>query len=125
MQAVEARLRDGLTHGHAVITVAEDRSALIGYVGAGPSRDPDVLEPTGEIWSIFLDPGAQGRGVGSLLMEGALGQLAGFREVTVWSFRGNERANSFYERHGFVRDGAEKRMAEWAQVPIVRYRRAR
>ena len=108
-----------------MITVAEDRSAPLGYVAAGPSRDPDVLKPTGEIWSIFLEPGALGRGVGSLLMEGALDQLAQFDEVTVWSFRDNERANSFYERHGFVRDGAEKRMAEWAQVPTVRYRRSR
>ena len=47
----------------------------------------------------------------------------GHGEVTVWSFAANERANAFYERHGFRRDGAEKREEVWADLLEVRYRR--
>ena len=30
----------------------------------------------------------------------------GYATATVWSFTDNERANAFYERLGFTRDGA-------------------
>jgi GNAT superfamily N-acetyltransferase len=122
---VHARLRAGiLQHRDVAMILAERDETLVGYVAAGPTRDPDALTPTGEIWSIFVEPGAWGRGVGRVLMEAARDRLdsAGLGELTVWSFRDNERANAFYERHGFKRDGAEKRMAEWDYIPIVRYR---
>ena len=47
----------------------------------------------------------------------------GCTEATVWSFAANERANSFYERSGFTRDGAEKTEEVWANLIEVRYRR--
>ena len=48
---------------------------------------------------------------------------AGARLGRVWSFAANERANAFYEAHGFTRDGAERTEAAWAHVPEVRYLR--
>jgi ribosomal protein S18 acetylase RimI-like enzyme len=113
-----------LQQERTAVLVAEDGDGIVGYVAAGPSRDPDVLGPVGEIWTLFLDPHAIGRGLGTTLLEAGLEHLraVGLDEVTLWSFRGNERANRFYERQGFRRDGAEKRMAEWADIPIVRYR---
>ena len=112
--------------GRAAVLVAEDGDEMVGYVTAGPSRDPDVPGSVGEIWTLFVEPHAIGRGVGKRLLEAGLAHLreAAFDEVTLWSFRDNERANSFYERHGFHRDGAEKRMAEWSLIPIVCYRMA-
>lgn len=114
-----------LQQERTAVLVVEDGDALLGYVTAGPSRDPDVLVPVGEIWTLFLEPGAMGRGVGKRLLQAGLDHLRGIGldEVTLWSFRDNERANAFYERHGFRRDGAEKRMADWDHIPIVRYRR--
>ena len=47
----------------------------------------------------------------------------GYREVTLWSFAANGRANAFYERHGMRRDGAERTQEVWADRPQVRYRR--
>jgi RimJ/RimL family protein N-acetyltransferase len=44
--------------------------------------------------------------------------------VTVWSFAANERANRFYETHGFTRDGAQKTEEVWADLLEVRYRRS-
>ena len=48
--------------------------------------------------------------MGRSLMAAALDSLRerGCTEATVWSFAANERANSFYERAGFTRDGAER-----------------
>jgi RimJ/RimL family protein N-acetyltransferase len=42
----------------------------------------------------------------------------------VWSFAANERANRFYEAHGFTRDGAERTEAAWADLLELRYRRS-
>jgi ribosomal protein S18 acetylase RimI-like enzyme len=66
------------------------------------------------------------RGIGHALMGAALDDLRerGYREATVWSFDANERANAFYEAHGFARDGAARREPVWADVVEVRYRRA-
>jgi RimJ/RimL family protein N-acetyltransferase len=106
------------------VIVAEDDVATLGYVAAGPSRDDDVGDSVGEIWTLFLEPRAIGRGVGTLLLDAGLDHLRaiGMEEATLWSFLGNERANSFYERHGFRTDGREDRMPIWANIPIVRYR---
>jgi RimJ/RimL family protein N-acetyltransferase len=41
----------------------------------------------------------------------------------VWSFAANERANAFYEAHGFTRDGAECTEEAWAHLPEIRFRR--
>jgi hypothetical protein len=42
----------------------------------------------------------------------------------VWSFAANDRANAFYETHGFTRDGTERHEEHWAEILEVRYRRA-
>ena len=58
-------------------------------------------------------------------MAAALDDLRerGYSEATVWSFADNERANRFYERAGFTRDGAERTEEAWAHIREVRYRR--
>jgi ribosomal protein S18 acetylase RimI-like enzyme len=70
--------------------------------------------------------GRWGEGVGQALMAAALDSLRerGCTETTVWSLAANERANSFYERAGFTRDGGERTEEAWAHLPEVRYRRA-
>ena len=59
-------------------------------------------------------------------MAAALDSLRarGCTEASVWSFAANDRANAFYERAGFTRDGAERTEDAWAQLLEVRYRRS-
>ena len=66
------------------------------------------------------------QGVGRALMAAALESLRerGCSEATVWSFAANDRANAFYERAGFTRDGAEKTEDVWAHLLEVRFRRS-
>jgi GNAT superfamily N-acetyltransferase len=61
-----------------------------------------------EIAALYVDPDRWRRGIGSALLRAALA-AAGEGEVTVWSLADNVAALRFYERFGFVADGAERR----------------
>ena len=106
--------------------VAEDDGELVGFTGCGESRDSDAGRAAGEIRTFFVRADRWRRGVGRALMAAALADLAarGYSEAAVWSFAANDRANSFYEHHGFTRDGSARREAHWANILEVRYRRA-
>jgi GNAT superfamily N-acetyltransferase len=106
--------------------MAEEGDELLGFSACGESRDDDADPSVGEIRSFFVAAGRWGQGIGRALMAAALESLRerGCTEATVWSFAANERANSFYERAGFTRDGAEKTEDAWAHLPEVRYRRS-
>jgi GNAT superfamily N-acetyltransferase len=105
--------------------LAEDGGEMLGFTVCGECRDPDAGDETGEVRMMFTAAGGWGRGVGSALMAAALEDLRerGYSTATVWSFADNDRANRFYERHGFTRDGTERTEDAWAHVPEVRYRR--
>lgn len=106
--------------------LVEDGGELVGLSACGESRDEDAGPAVGEVRSFFVAAGRWGQGAGRTLMAAVLDSLRerGFAEATVWSFAANERANRFYESHGFERDGAERTEEAWAQLPEVRYRRA-
>jgi GNAT superfamily N-acetyltransferase len=102
-----------------------DADGLVGFTACGTSRDGDVGPEIGEVWSFFVAPGRWRSGVGRALMAAALDDLRerGYAQATAWAFDANERANRFYEAHGFTRDGAERREQVWADILEVRYRR--
>jgi len=106
--------------------VAELDGRLVGWVSFGENRDADAAPHVGELRALFVSPTAWRRGAGSALVAGVLDGLRelGYRESTLWSFDRNERANAFYEHHGFVRDGAEQRRDVFAGALEVRYRRS-
>jgi ribosomal protein S18 acetylase RimI-like enzyme len=118
------RVRERLRTDELSLLVADD-GGLVGFTACGTSRDPDVGREVGEIWSLFVAAGRWRRGTGRALMTAALADLAerGYEQATVWSFDANARANAFYERHGFTRDGSERREEVWANILEVRYRR--
>jgi GNAT superfamily N-acetyltransferase len=105
--------------------VADADGELLGFTACGESRDSDAAPNAGEIRTFFVAAGRWRQGVGRALMDAALADLAarGDTQATVWSFAANERANAFYEAHGFTRDGAERTEAAWAHVPEVRFLR--
>jgi GNAT superfamily N-acetyltransferase len=74
-----------------------------------------------ELRAIYVDPPAQGAGVGSALLQASVEVLraAGHREAFLWTFAANGLARAFYERHGWeLVSGHQERLA-----PEVRYRR--
>ena len=124
LETIERRTRRAIgEEGVGVFLAVDPGGATVGYVGHSRSRDPDALGAVGEVRTLFVDPSAWGSGVAGALLTRALQALDTYsREATVWSFLPNERANAFYEKHGFTRDGGRRREAVWAYVDQVRYR---
>lgn len=89
-----------------------------GFASAGPVRDPRGAGAW-ELYAIGVEPGLRGSGAADELVRRAVGD----RSCIVWVERSNSRARSFYARHGFVADGAE-RLHESLGLPEVRLARA-
>jgi GNAT superfamily N-acetyltransferase len=106
--------------------LAEHHGEVVGCCACGESRDDDASPSVGEVRSFFVAAGRWRQGVGSELMAAVLESLRerGCAQATVWSFAANERANRFYERVGFARDGAQKTEEAWAHLTEIRYRRS-
>jgi L-amino acid N-acyltransferase YncA len=110
---------------HGVLVTQQLDGAIAGFAIAGECRDDDVIR-AGEIHAIYLAPEQRGRGLGVPLLEAACAWLAdrGFATVVLWVLTANAPARRFYERQGFVQDGAA-RMLDFDGTPIeeIRYRR--
>ncbi|MEU5241409.1 GNAT family N-acetyltransferase [Streptomyces lydicus] len=114
--------------------VAKAAGEVVGWASVGPARDPDIApdaeelpapRPTaGELFALYVTPQLIGTGVGRALMAAGtdLARAKGFRALYLWVVRGNTRARRFYERAGFVPDGAEEAYEVGGRsVPEVRY----
>lgn len=100
---------------------------IAGYVSVGPSHDPDAAPRCGEIAALYVDPPAQGAGVGTTLLGHAQARLRELEHgtATLWTFEANGLARAFYERHDWRLDpsGSGNEGCEW-WGPAVRYARA-
>lgn len=106
------------------IWVAEEDGAILGFACLGPSRDEDADRSTLEIYAIYLEPSAWGRGVARELMRTVLGAVPVGAVVTLWVLDANERARHFYRRNGFQPDGVERLDEIDSQhLKEIRYRR--
>lgn len=114
--------------------VAERDGEVVGWACVGPARDPDIApdpdelpapRPTaGELYALYVQPGLIGTGVGRALMTAATARAraTGFHPLYLWVLRDNTHARRFYERAGFVPDGAEEAYeVAGSSVPEVRY----
>jgi GNAT superfamily N-acetyltransferase len=120
---VEVGLRRPVADAFSVVAEIDGDFAGYCYVAA-PARDGDLGRDVAELAAIYVDPGRWRQGAGDALMRMALGRIAGlgYSQVILWTFKENERATAFYERHGWTPDGAEK-VHPRAQAVAVRYRR--
>jgi ribosomal protein S18 acetylase RimI-like enzyme len=100
--------------GSRVAVAIDDDGAIIGLAAAGVSCDEDA--PTGwELYSINVLADQQGTGLADDLMAATAGEA----NATVWVVADNERAQAFYRRNGFTREGAT-RSAEIGGAPEMR-----
>lgn len=143
--AAERRSRFGRRLPQACDLVAVREGTVAGWAALGPARDPDlsgtpdtpgspgvsdapgVAPPAaGELFALYVTPGLTGTGIGRALLTAGLdrARAAGWETLCLWVVRGNTRARRFYERAGFVPDGAEEAYeVAGVSVPEVRYRR--
>ena len=89
------------------VVVAEVDGRLVGFAHVGPARDHDVGPTTGQLGTLYLDPGVWGTGVGRAVHDAGLSRLAdgGFDRAVLWMLSTNHRAGAFYQRQGWIRDG--------------------
>jgi GNAT superfamily N-acetyltransferase len=78
----------------------------------------------GELMALYVDPGAQGAGVGTALLAHAEQAMreAGATEAHLWVFTGNEHGRRFYEARGWTLVEGSEEQGDWP-VPGVKYRR--
>ena len=105
--------------------VAELDGRVEGYALSGPARDHDLPDLAGEVYAIYVDPPAQGRGLGRALLEAASGELAsaGFEPLVLWVLTANASGRGFYEACGWRSDGAARPIDfDGTAVDEMRYR---
>jgi len=83
--------------------IARDEVGIVGGATSGPARDEDAPVPL-ELYAINVLRRAHGTGLADDLMAATIGDEAAY----LWVVEGNDRAISFYRRHGFVDEGARK-----------------
>lgn len=96
-------MRSWLSSGRMYGFLAEANNQPVGCVICGRGRDEDHAT-WGEIVSLYVLPDMMGRGVGAALLNAAMDSLRhdGYDRVYLWCIQGNDRADRFYQHHGFI-----------------------
>jgi GNAT superfamily N-acetyltransferase len=98
------------------VAVAERDGRIVGWATSGDARGDDPPRAT-ELEGIYLLAEAHGSGLGQQLLDEVLGDAPAF----LWVAEGNDRAEAFYRRNGFARDGAiDEHPVGTALMPAVR-----
>jgi GNAT superfamily N-acetyltransferase len=100
-----ARWQSQLRAQGSVIVAEDNRHGLIGLASLGGARDRG-LGFDGEIYTLYVDPGFIGQGVGRKLLHGAFAALKErkLHSCLIWSHARNN-ACYFYEAMGGLRVG--------------------
>lgn len=98
----EARWESTIAGG-ADVFVAIAGGEVVGWSIAGDGRDDDAPAPR-ELDGLYLLAAFHGSGAGQMLLEAAIGDEAAY----LWIAEGNPRAEAFYAKNGFARDGHER-----------------
>ncbi|MFC9620280.1 GNAT family N-acetyltransferase [Streptomyces sp. NPDC056930] len=123
------RRRGFFAEGNPVVNVVAERAGLgvIGWACYGPYRENGGRSARGELYAIYVLPEQIGTGAGRALMAEMLTRATadGFPDLALWVLKENGPARRFYERSGFLPDGAEEPFeVDGVLVPEVRYVRA-
>ncbi len=111
-----------LASGLVNVLVAEVGGEVRGFVAVGPSREDEPDPREGELYAIFVDPAAQGAGLGTALLaegEQAIRQV-GWSRATLRVFVPNGMARTMVERQGWTAIPGTERSHDW-DVPEILY----
>jgi GNAT superfamily N-acetyltransferase len=99
-EALRAKLWGERLNANTVVLVAECKGKLVGFADAGEIREA-VETCDAELYALYLLKEAQGRGIGSELLNAVAGQLRArqFRSMAVWVLERNP-SRYFYEKNG-------------------------
>ncbi|MFC8077260.1 GNAT family N-acetyltransferase [Streptomyces sp. NPDC057307] len=115
------------TNRTVVNLVAQRDGAVVGWGCFGPRRDQDVPDTAGELYALYVRPEHASTGVGRALTDALVERATtdGFDRLVLWVLEENARARRFYEKAGFLPDGAREPFdVGGVSVPEVRYARS-
>lgn len=110
--------------GRYPAVVAQIDGEIIGWAGAGPYRNRECYRGIGE-FSMYVDRGWRGRGVGDLLLAGLISEAErlGLWKLLSRIFLFNEASRALCRKHGFREVGVYQKHAcldgRWLDVVIV------
>ena len=112
----------GLASGAQFFIAEDPQGRIIGLAGGTPTIEEDQDTGVGiELGMLYVLEAYYGSGLGAHLMEVVLGQ----RDALVWVIEGNDRAQRFFEKHGFTADGTtEALVGTWQGLTERRMVRA-
>jgi ribosomal-protein-alanine N-acetyltransferase len=103
----EQAFQSELAVGHFYLAAYAD-DVLVGYAGMAMLGSPGAFE--GEIHTIGVDPGWQGKGIGKALLQGLLERADQAKAPVFLEVRtDNVPAITLYKAHGFEQIGLRKR----------------
>jgi GNAT superfamily N-acetyltransferase len=87
----------------SLLVAEEEPGNPLGYVFSSTREDYFTHERHAHVEVLAVEPSAQGKGVGRLLMDAAeaWARSRGYRRITLNVFAQNERARQIYERFGY------------------------
>jgi ribosomal protein S18 acetylase RimI-like enzyme len=110
----EASWQSVLAEGHSQLLVAEAKGEIVGFSSFGASRDADAPAGRGELWALYVHPGAWCTGTGRALWQATRGRLQArdFTSASLWVLEGNQRGIAFYAKSGFAPDAGSAKAFE-------------
>jgi ribosomal protein S18 acetylase RimI-like enzyme len=118
------RWREILAAGQTETAVAAVDGRVAGFASVGAPQHAAPEPGLGELHALYVDPPAQGAGVGSALLADAEARLRalGFDRAVLCVFEANGLARAFYAAHGWRREEPHTVVADrWA--PEIRLRK--
>jgi GNAT superfamily N-acetyltransferase len=101
--------------GTPTVQVAEVDGEVVGFAQAATSRDDPPVRPL-ELTMLYLRAAQHGSGLGQALLDAVLAD----QPASLWVAERNPRARRFYQRNGFVPDGAREVLASWEGLVEIR-----
>lgn len=110
--------RSGLEAGAELWIATDAGGSILGAAGGAPTLPDDADTGVGiELQMLYVLAARHGTGLGLALMNRVIGDAP----ALLWVLEDNPRAQAFYAKHGFTRDGrSEQLIGDWAGLSEVR-----
>ncbi len=102
--------------------LAFDHEIAVGLFRISECLDKDI-KGAGEVVAIYVHPNYFRRGYGTKIMNYACQLLKdlSYSKVILWALEDNYNAKKFYEKQGFIMDGAKKEMNIGKPLIAIRF----
>ncbi|SHH09312.1 GNAT family N-acetyltransferase [Halobaculum gomorrense] len=110
-----------------LVAVDREPGAVVGFADALWTDDRKAFceRDDAELRAIYVDPDAQGSGVGTALLEAVIERAPSeFDRLVLETFTENRAARAFYEARGFERVGASAFEVDGKSYPTAVYARS-